>query len=122
MRNDPILIARRAQVSNIYSYAYRYTETTDTLSAWFVKPKDNKTVDYLFHEVEVIVPAEGSNPTGDEPWRAKSSHLCIEDMYNVKYEFRFRGTYLSSWGQEYTVSGPAKDYTIKNLYKRPERV
>jgi len=57
---------------------------------------------------------------GEKPWRAKSSHLCIDDMYNVKYEFRFKGVALESWSQEYTVNGPSKDYTIKNVYRRPE--
>jgi len=41
-------------------------------------------------------------------------------MYNVKYEFRFKGVALESWSQEYTVNGPSKDYTIKNVYRRPE--
>lgn len=85
-----------------------------------MKPKDNKTVDYLFHELEIVIPEKDSNPSGDQPWRAKSAHLCIQDMYNVKYEFRFQGVALESWSQEYTVNGPAKDYTIKNVYKRPK--
>ncbi|TVY68634.1 Dimethylaniline monooxygenase [N-oxide-forming], partial [Lachnellula suecica] len=96
------------------SYAHRYTESTDTLSVWFTK-SDNQTVDYLFHELSIQPPVSESDP--QEPWRATSSHLCIEDLYDVEYEFRFRGVGLEEWVLEYSVKGPAKDYTIRSVYR-----
>lgn len=100
---------------------YRYSEATDALSAWFVKPTDAKSVDYLFHQVE-IVPATQSSPQQDfsnlRGWRARSSHLCIADTYDVEYEFWFRGVALQKWKMEYEVTGPQKDYRIENLFIR----
>lgn len=40
-------------------------------------------------------------------------------MYDVQYEFSFSGALLQSWSAEYTVKGPHKDYTIRNVYARP---
>ena len=97
------------------SYVHRYTESTDVLSVWFTKP-DHKSVDYLFHELEIIPPMSESDP--NEPWKAKSSHLCIEDLYDVAYEFSFKGVALQEWCLEYSVKGPAKDYTIRSVYRR----
>lgn len=95
----------------LHRYAYRYTETTDTLSAWFVKA-DNKSVDYLFHNLEILPPTHGSG------WRARAHHLCIQDTYDVVYEFRFRGVHVQEWTMEYTVRGPSKDYRIASMYRR----
>lgn len=97
------------------SYIHRYTESTDTLSVYFSKP-DHKTADYLFHNLEIIPPAPHTPPS--EPWRAKASHLCVEDMYDVAYEFYFKGVGLREWVLEYRVRGPAKDYVIRSVYRR----
>ncbi|QSZ29957.1 hypothetical protein DSL72_004475 [Monilinia vaccinii-corymbosi] len=102
-------------------YAYRYREDTDTLSLWFVKTDDSLSVDYLFHEMEMVVPEarDGDKQEGKSTgWRAKSSHLCIADTYDVQYEFRFKGVNVREWRQEYSVKGPHKDYSIENEYKR----
>ena len=97
------------------SYAHRYREKTDTLSVWFTK--DDKSVDYLFHELEIIPPAKGKREQQeDEPWRAKSSHLCIDDTYDVAYEFWF--VQLRQWTMEYDVKGPQKDYRIRSTFRR----
>ncbi|ESZ91003.1 hypothetical protein SBOR_8607 [Sclerotinia borealis F-4128] len=102
-------------------YVYRYREDTDTLSVWFVKTDDNLGVDYLFHELEILVP-EASDEQGSKSenmgWKAKSSHLCIDDTYDVKYEFIFHGVNVEEWSQEYSVKGPNKDYRIRNGYRR----
>ena len=98
------------------SYVHRYREATDTLSVWFTK--DDKSVDYLFHELEIVPPAEGKELYGDEPWKAKSSHLCIDDTYDVEYEFWFDGVQLKKWTMEYDVKGPQKDYRIRSMFKR----
>lgn len=99
-------------------YVYRYREDTDTLSLWFVKTDDNLGVDYLFHEMEVLVPEAGREQRKRSGWKAKSSHLCIADTYDVEYEFKFRGVNVEEWRQEYSVKGPNKDYRIKNTYRR----
>jgi len=92
-------------------YVHRYNEAKDSLSVWFVKA-DNKTVDYLFHELEIL-PAEGGSG-----WRARAHHLCIADTYDVKYEFRFRGVSIEEWTLAYSVKGPQKDYRIESVYRR----
>lgn len=84
---------------------------------WFIK--DDKSVDYLFHELEIIPPTKSKDEIkGDEPWRAKSSHLCIDDTYDVEYEFWFNGVQLSKWTMEYDVKGPQKDYRIRSTFRR----
>ncbi|KAK1757861.1 hypothetical protein QBC47DRAFT_295955 [Echria macrotheca] len=96
-------------------YVWRYNEQKDQLSVWFVKTDDQKRADYLFHAVEFIVPEDPDNETC---WRAKAGHLCIDDFYNVKYEFRFQAINLTDWRLTYTVKGPKKDYTIDGTYRR----
>ncbi|KAB8299106.1 hypothetical protein EYC80_001219 [Monilinia laxa] len=100
-------------------YVYRYQEETDILSLWFVKTDDNLGVDYLFHEMEILVPEVSDEQENKRKgWRAKSSHLCIADTYDVEYEFVFKGVNIQEWKQEYSVKGPNKDYSIKNEYRR----
>ncbi|KAF4969619.1 hypothetical protein FSARC_3198 [Fusarium sarcochroum] len=92
-------------------YVWRYDELKDTLSVWFAKPEDLKRADYLFHEIEFTDPTE-------KGWAAKAGHLCIDDYYDVKYNFAFQAVNLKEWGIEYTVKGPKKDYTISGTYTR----
>ena len=92
-------------------YVWRYDELKDVLSVWFAKPEDLKRADYLFHEIEFTEPT-------DKGWKAKAGHLCIDDYYDVKYNFAFQAVNLKEWGIEYTVKGPKKDYTISCTYKR----
>ncbi|OWP07512.1 flavin-containing monooxygenase [Marssonina coronariae] len=98
------------------SYVYRYFEERDCIDLWFAK-QDYLTADYFFHRLKFIVPEKGAAPSGS--WKAVSSHLCIDDMYDVNYEFTFRGATLGTWSAEYTVKGPQKDYMIRNVYTRP---
>ncbi|KAK0126543.1 hypothetical protein ONS95_008136 [Cadophora gregata] len=110
-----------ATMSAKRSYVYRYFEETDCIDLWFAK-QDYLTADYFFHRVEFIVPDQGEESksrTVREGWKAVSSHLCIEDMYDVSYEFSFNGATLETWTSEYTVKGPQKDYTIRNVFTRP---
>lgn len=93
-------------------YAHRYCESSDMLSVWFIKPESNKVVDYLFHELEILPREEGSG------WKVKAHHLCIDDTYDVAYEFRFRGFNLEEWTLKYSVKGPSKDYSIESVYRR----
>lgn len=95
-------------------YVWRYDEKTETLSVWFAKPDDPKRADYLFHEIEFLPSGSGSG----NGWAAKAGHLCIDDFYNVAYEFVFDAVNLRDWRIQYTVSGPKKDYTIRGHYNR----
>jgi hypothetical protein len=98
-------------------YVYRYDEGKDSLSVWFVRTDDQKRADYLFHEVEFVVPQPDEEEDG-RGWRAKSGHLCIDDYYDVGYEFRFAAVNLREWRCAYSVKGPKKDYTIDGTYRR----
>ncbi|KAF9873976.1 hypothetical protein CkaCkLH20_08710 [Colletotrichum karsti] len=95
-------------------YVWRYDEKKDCVSVWFVKTDDAKKADYLFHEIEFSQPPEGD----DKGWKAKAGHLCIDDYYNVNYDFIFKAVNLKEWNIEYTVTGPKKDYTIQGVYRR----
>lgn len=101
-------------------YVWRYDEARDKLSVWFVRTDDQKRADYLFHEIDFIVPEEprDDDESAGRGWEAKSGHLCEADMYNVKYEFCFRAVNLREWRIGYTVKGPKKDYTIEGVYRR----
>jgi hypothetical protein len=98
------------------SYAHRYTSTTDTLSAWFIKP-DDKTVDYFFHELIFSIPPPEAKDS-KAGWKATSSHFCTPDTYDVQYEFKFQGVQLNEWVMAYTVKGPQKDYRLRSVYTR----
>ncbi|KAK1825630.1 hypothetical protein QBC39DRAFT_54226 [Podospora conica] len=98
-------------------YVWRYDEVADRLSVWFVRTDDQKRADYLFHNVEFAEPEGGQEDDG-KGWRATAGHMCIEDFYDVGYEFRFEAVELGGWRLAYTVKGPKKDYTIDGSYSR----
>jgi len=91
-------------------YVYRYREDTEQISVWFVK-EDAKSVDYLYHNLAFQL---------EKPhcWTAKAEHLCIDDMYETTYDFRFRGIALETFGVKHAVKGPKKDYVSDTWYKR----
>ncbi|KAF4839539.1 putative flavin-containing monooxygenase 1 [Colletotrichum siamense] len=95
-------------------YVWRYDEKKDCISVWFVKTDDAKRADYLFHEIEFL-PPKGDDAKG---WKAQAGHLCIDDFYNVNYDFTFQSVNLKEWNIGYTVNGPKKDYTIAGVYRR----
>lgn len=100
-------------------YIWRYDSKKDVISVWFAKPDDQKRADYLFHEIEFESPPSEDNKRREkEGWKAKAGHLCIDDYYNVKYDFAFNRINLEKWSIEYTVNGPKKDYTIHGTYER----
>lgn len=100
-------------------YIWRYDSKKDVISVWFAKPDDQKRADYLFHEIEFeSPPSEDKKRREKEGWKAKAGHLCIDDYYNVKYDFAFNKINLAKWSIEYTVNGPKKDYTIHGTYER----
>ncbi|KAI9890475.1 MAG: hypothetical protein M1814_003959 [Vezdaea aestivalis] len=106
------------QFNGTRRYVYRYQELCDTLSVWFVKVEENKSVDYFFHELRFTPRNEDSEPNR---FRATSSHLCVEDLYTPSYEFTFKGTNLAEFVVEYVVKGPQKDYTSRTRYTRGVR-
>ncbi|KAJ4410605.1 hypothetical protein N0V82_009196 [Gnomoniopsis sp. IMI 355080] len=113
-------------------YIWRYDEKADKLSVWFVRTGDKFSrkdprrdeeqmkADYLFHEVDFVVPEDYWERSGQsrKGWEAKAGHLCVEDFYDVKYEFLFQAVNLKRWSLAYTVKGPQKDYTIDGMYER----
>jgi hypothetical protein len=99
-------------------YVWRYDEKMDKLSVWFAKTDEQKRADYLFHEVEFLVPEEGTEERDGEGWKAKSGHLCVDDFYDVAYRFNFNAVNLLNWRLAYTVKGPKQDYTIDGVYSR----
>ena len=102
-------------------YVWRYNERKDKLSVWFVKTDDQKKADYLFHQIGFVVPKKGQNggeEAGGKGWEATADHLCIDDFYDVHYQFNFQAVNLRDWRLAYTVKGPKKDYTIDGVYRR----
>ena len=95
-------------------YVWRYDEKKERISVWFARPEDLKRADYLFHEIEFEQPE-----TRENGWPAKAGHLCIDDYYDVKYNFGFKAVNLDRWSIDYSVKGPKKDYTIHGIYTRP---
>ncbi|QUC19356.1 uncharacterized protein UV8b_03597 [Ustilaginoidea virens] len=95
-------------------YIWRYDEESEKLSVWFAKPDDLARADYLFHEIEF----QHRNEGGEQGWAAKAGHLCIDDYYDVGYNFAFEAVNLKEWTIDYTVNGPKKDYTIRGKYTR----
>ncbi|KAK3948858.1 hypothetical protein QBC32DRAFT_373222 [Pseudoneurospora amorphoporcata] len=98
-------------------YVWRYDEEKDKLSVWFVKTDDQKRADYLFHQVEFIIP-DTEAEDAPQAWRANAGHLCIDDFYDVDYRFNFKAVNLRDWSLAYRVKGPKKDYTIEGTYTR----
>lgn len=95
-------------------YVYRYTEASDTLSVWFVKPDDNLSVDYLFHDL-AFGPVEKHR---DGRCTAHAEHLCTPDYYTTDYTFNFRAIALAGFELRHLVTGPNKDYVAKARYER----
>ena len=103
-------------------YVYRYRESTEQMSAWFVKPEDSGTVDYLFHVLDFeISPSKLFKPRAAdtaEHATAHAHHLCIDDNYQVGYVFSTHAMNLNLWSVKYTVKGPSKDYVVNSRYYR----
>jgi len=65
-----------------------------------------------------IVPVAGLGLEKPHCWIAKADHLCIDDMYETTYDFRFRGIALETFGVKHAVKGPKKDYFSDTWYER----
>ncbi|KAI4147547.1 MAG: hypothetical protein LQ341_001769 [Variospora aurantia] len=102
-------------------YVYRYHSSSDVISAWFVKPDDGSTVDYLFHELQMenIRDIEDRKAFHDKlVLKARAYHLCVDDHYTPDYSFRFKDGFLDDWSLTYHVQGPQKDYIAEACYTR----
>ena len=104
-------------------YVYRYQESKDIISAWFVK--DESTVDYFFHNLNFGDESAESlqRPEDDKELKLKASghHLCVNDTYQPEYSFKLdNSTGLNRWSLRYIVKGPGKDDVIDNNYTRDE--
>lgn len=104
---QPIQASRR--------YVYRYSESLDQLSVWFVKPDRNLEVDYLFHNLAFIPPEQARE---EGACVARSDHLCVDDMYYTDYRFPLKGIALHYFQVKHTVKGPSKDYVALAEYRR----
>ncbi|KAF7185247.1 Dimethylaniline monooxygenase [N-oxide-forming] 5 [Pseudocercospora fuligena] len=109
-------LSNGAQMTARRRYVYRYSESRDELSVWFVKPDNDLEVDYLFHNLTF------QNPASEEAKGlvAKADHLCIKDMYWTTYKFPMKGISLQNFETKHTVRGPEKDYIAKTEFLRPE--
>ncbi|KAL8950110.1 MAG: hypothetical protein Q9222_003837 [Ikaeria aurantiellina] len=102
-------------------YVYRYQASSDRMSAWFVKPDDSTTVDYLFHEIQSeknSLVRQRDNLEGQAVIHASSYHLCVEDHYTPDYEFYLQDGNMHQWRLKYQVKGPQKDYVADASYMR----
>lgn len=107
---QPIQASRR--------YVYRYSESLDQLSVWFVKPDRNLEVDYLFHNLAFAPPEEAREQGACV---ARSDHLCVDDMYHTDYRFPLKGIALHYFQVKHTVKGPSKDYVALAEYRRANK-
>ncbi|KAK3117418.1 hypothetical protein LTR53_001257 [Teratosphaeriaceae sp. CCFEE 6253] len=100
-------------------YVYRYCEADDRLSVWFVKPDNDLEVDYLFHDLSFVPPAEARKAGA---CIAKADHLCVDDMYWTQYTLPMEAIALRKFEVRHTVKGPQKDYVATTQYTRsPKR-
>jgi len=100
-------------------YVYRYSEARDELSVWFVKPSSDLEVDYLFHNLRFVEPAEARQAGA---CTAKADHLCVNDMYWTEYRLPIEGIALHEFRVTHTVKGPGKDYVATTRYSRPRKI
>ncbi|KAK0280140.1 hypothetical protein LTR35_008291 [Friedmanniomyces endolithicus] len=97
-------------------YVYRYSEADDQLSVWFVKPENDLEVDYLFHDLTFVPPAEARKAGA---CIAKADHLCVDDMYWTQYTLPVEAIVLRRFEIKHTVKGPQKDYVATTQFTRP---
>ncbi|KAL8869637.1 MAG: hypothetical protein Q9174_004123, partial [Haloplaca sp. 1 TL-2023] len=101
-------------------YVYRLSRSKKTISAWFVKPDDHSTVDYLFHEIQPQSSIRDMQTArrDEPPIEASTYHLCSEDRYNSTYSFPFQNNTLCDWTLQHMVKGPQKQYIAIASYSR----
>ncbi|CAK4034699.1 related to FMO1 Flavin-containing monooxygenase [Lecanosticta acicola] len=118
IESGDLVLSNGASMPARRRYVYRYSEERDELSVWFVKPDRELEVDYLFHNLAFVGPAEARK---EEACVAKADHLCVEDMYWTEYRFPMRGISLPAFETLHTVRGPSKDYVATTKFTRPSK-
>jgi hypothetical protein len=81
--------------------SYVFAETDDGFAVFFAE-----TPPRLFHRIALI--RQGASLAGG------ATHLCAEDLYDSRYEFRVDG----SFAVEHRVRGPRKRYMMLTEYAR----
>ncbi|KAL8388850.1 hypothetical protein RB595_008976 [Gaeumannomyces hyphopodioides] len=110
-------------------YIWRYDESRDKISVWFVLPDDNTRAEKLFHQLDFPMPATPGDSGGQRRQihgaagkaavcEASGGHLCEQDYYTSRYGFRFNAVKMDDWTLDVEVKGPRKDYTTTGVYKR----
>ncbi|EME48855.1 hypothetical protein DOTSEDRAFT_67798 [Dothistroma septosporum NZE10] len=115
IENGVLKLANGAEMNARRRYVYRYSEECDELSVWFVKPDNELQVDYLFHNLTLVPPAEAKKRGACV---ANADHLCVEDMYRTRYSFPIKGIALHTFETTHTVKGPSKDYVTTTTFAR----
>lgn len=110
-----LTLANGAEMTARRRYVYRYSEERDELSVWFVKPDSELEVDYLFHNLTFVPPAEAKQRGACV---AKTDHLCVEDMYWTEYSLPIKGISLHTFETKHTVQGPSKDYVATTNFSQ----
>jgi hypothetical protein len=118
IESGTLVLSNGATMNARRRYVYRYSEAEDRLSVWFVKPDNDLEVDYLFHDLGFIKPAEAVK---EGACVARADHLCVEDMYWTQYRFPFKGISLLEFENTHTVRGPSKDYVATTSFRRPAK-
>lgn len=100
-------------------YVWRFDTLTQIVDVWFVKPDDQKSVDYLYHTLK-FSDSNSKKPGNTNIFEltASGDHLCDKDNYQVKYTFHVENKSVTRWTSRTTVSGPAKDYVLESTYTR----
>ena len=124
IENGQFTTAQGINMSASRRYVYRFQKSMERISAWFVKPEDGETVDYLFHELNINgsmdqLPDSSENDTQGS-MIASGHHLCIDDEYQADYSFGKMDSRIQIWGLKYTVQGPKKNYVSDATYFREE--
>lgn len=117
-------LATGFQFQTTRRYIWRYDEAKDKISVWFVLPDDSTRAEKLFHELDFPVPpGDGQQQQADGAGKAavcdaSGGHLCEQDYYTSRYNFKFNSVKMDDWSLDVAVNGPRKDYTTAGVYKR----
>ena len=118
IESGTLVLSNGASMSARRRYVYRYSEERDEVSVWFVTPDSELEVDYLFHNLSFVSPAEARK---EKACVARADHLCVEDMYWTEYRMPMKGISLHEFQTSHTVKGPSKDYVATTKYTRPPK-
>ena len=104
-------------------YVWRYHDSSDSVTVWFVKTDGSQTVDYLFHTLSFHKPESENREHFQQalPFDVTASghHSCEKDDYQVDHTFRMKSiSVIDQWTAKFTVRGPRKNYIAVSNYTR----